>query len=345
MDEREIRKVVNSKEDVIATLEHYPGRQDVPEGGFLVAHPSGKPVRLYKKLKGMLWWLNFTRDGNEVVDKNLIVGGKLTVKKGISIDGNIDLGYSDTILIGYALKGSLPSPAYLLGINSAIFTGQTATDSTERAMGNNHLCIRVNTITGSGVITVTGDLISESDGTVTLGVTEDITVDATGDYQTDKKWWIITGIVIPGGISAINYDIVRLGYWDHSNEDFRIIGYRVEITPTNVTQADFRLQIYKVQDDGNKKVTIVTMEDISISGTTAWITDTKRSARDYSNAGSTQFRVGMPSVLKMTDFDTYFSSDENKLEGEFKNEGIIIKIIWDNIDFIDGVLFYKHGVN
>lgn len=345
MDEREIRKVVNSKEDAITSLEHYPGRQDVPEGGFLVAHPRGKPVRLYKKLKGMLWWLNFTRDGNEIVDKNLIVKGNATVNKNLKVLGNFDPGVDNMFPLGYALKGSLPSPAYLLGVNDIIVTSLFATDSTERVIGNNHLLITVNSLTGSDTVVVTGDKVEEDDGTVTTGATENITVDATGIYQTDAKWWRVTEVNIGGSISAINYNLGRLGYWDHGNKDFRIIGYRMELTPTNVTQADFRLQIYKVQDDGSKKMSIVTIEDISISGTTAWITDTKRSTRDYSAASSTQFKVKVPSVLKMTDFDTYFTSDENKIEGASKNEGIIIRIVWDNIDFINGMLFYKSGVN
>lgn len=73
MSERDIRKLLNTKENSISTIDHYPGSRNVPEGQFMLAHPHGKPVRLYKKLKGMLWWINLTRDGNEYVDKSLIV--------------------------------------------------------------------------------------------------------------------------------------------------------------------------------------------------------------------------------------------------------------------------------
>jgi len=83
MSEREVRKLLNTKENSIATVDHYPGNRNVPEGQFMLAHPSGKPVRLYKKLKGMLWWKNLTRDGNEYVDKNL------TIKKNLILRGEL----------------------------------------------------------------------------------------------------------------------------------------------------------------------------------------------------------------------------------------------------------------
>lgn len=79
MNEREVRKTINSKQDVIAEFQHYPGKKDVPEGQFLVAHPRGKAVRLYKKLKGILWWMNFTKDGNYEIEKNLKVNNNLDI--------------------------------------------------------------------------------------------------------------------------------------------------------------------------------------------------------------------------------------------------------------------------
>ena len=244
----------------------------------------------------------------------------------------------------FGMKGSMPTPAPMLGMNDIIAAGLTATDGTERMVGNNHVLLVVNSITGSGVVVVTGDSTSESDGSVDAAITENLTVDATGSYQTNVKWQRITDVTIPGGISAINYDINRLGYWDHSNGDFRITGYRMEVTPTNATNADFQIQIFKVQDDGAKKTTIVTMEDMKVSGTTPWLDDALRAnARDYTTATATLLKVGVPHVLKQGDFSTYFSSDENIMESAAKHEGIYVVVTWDNIDFMTGILYFKHG--
>ncbi len=241
----------------------------------------------------------------------------------------------------YALKGSLPTPAFLQGANIEIVTGLTATDGTERLMSNNHLQIEVNSITGSGTVVVTGDSINEETGVVTVADTENLTIDATGNYQTSAKWYRVTAVTIPGGIAAINYDLWRLHYFDQNNQDFRITGYKLCLTPTNATNVDFRLEIHKVQDDGSGKLSIVEIEDISMSGTTPWIVDnfhatggSVRGDRGYNTATATPWVVGEPMTIKVGDFDTEFSSDENFFEGSSKDEGYFLKITWDNCDFM-----------
>jgi hypothetical protein len=248
--------------------------------------------------------------------------------------------FGGTVTFDYALKGSLPTPAFLTGINVDIVTGLTASDGTERMIANQHLRITVNSITGSGTVVVTGDSVSESTGAIVLADTENLTVDAAGDYQTTAKWWRVTAVTIPGGISAINYDLGRIGYDDMGNGNFIIRGYRLEVIPTNAITMDFQLQIFKVQDDGNGKMTLVTVEDVSFSGTTPWLVDTKRSNRgssggaNYTTATATPYTAGEPFVFKTNDFVSYFSSDENVFEGNDKNEGYIIKITWDNCDYM-----------
>lgn len=249
-----------------------------------------------------------------------------------------------SLLFHLGLKGVMPAVSHLMGAYDELATGVTATESVERMIANNHVMLNVNSITGSGVVVITGDSISESSGVVNVGDTENITVDATGKYQTDNKWMRITDITIPGEISAINYDVWTLGYFDNSNKDFRLTGYRFEINPTNSTTIDFQLQICKAQDDGDKKCSIIVIEDITISGTTPWIVDTKRSARDYSTATATILKIGEPAILKQTDFESYFSSDENVMESENKHEGIFAIITWDNVDFAIGNFYYKSGL-
>ena len=99
---REERRLTNSKQDVIPEITFYPSNKSVSEGETVVAHPKGKPVRLYKKLKGMLWWSNFTRDGNQYVDKNLEVNGDSKSRGNIKCGGTFKSsddteGLTDTI--------------------------------------------------------------------------------------------------------------------------------------------------------------------------------------------------------------------------------------------------------
>ena len=77
---RQDRRVTNIKQDAITEIDYYPSKQNVPEGELTIATPKGRPARLYKKLKGMLWWSNFTKDGNQYVDKNLNVDNDLIYK-------------------------------------------------------------------------------------------------------------------------------------------------------------------------------------------------------------------------------------------------------------------------
>ena len=85
----ENRRLSNMKQNTILDINHYPSGKSVPEGDILISHPKGRPLRLYKKLKGMLWWSNFTRDGNEYVDKDLEVDGEIRVDKNLKVDGEI----------------------------------------------------------------------------------------------------------------------------------------------------------------------------------------------------------------------------------------------------------------
>jgi hypothetical protein len=231
-----------------------------------------------------------------------------------------------------------------LGIANTLASGLTGTDATTRAIGNQHVGFVVNTLTGTGTLTITGDSASEASSIPVIGNTEEITVDATGAYQSDLKWWRITNVAV-AGVGAINYDVRQIGYWDNGNSDFRLVGYRLEVTPTSDTAIDLTFHVHKIQDDGAKKMTLVSLEDIQLSGTTPFIDDNLRLAannRDYT--GGVITRVGLPTVLKQTDFETFFVADENIFESGTKAEGVVIELpAWDSVDFITGFLYYKNG--
>ena len=203
-----------------------------------------------------------------------------------------------------------------------------------------------------GGVLITGDSTSEASGIPSIADTEYMVIDRVASYQTSKKWYRITSVVVLGsGITAINYDLYNLGYWDALNNNFSIHGYRMEVVPTHADNIDFQLQLYKVQDDGGGRVSIVTMEDIDASGSggTAGggtITDNLRTgsdARDYdTGTANTFFKIGTPGVIKQTDFEDFFKAEENICMGDDKDEGIIGVITWDNVDYITGFIAYHH---
>ena len=122
---REDRKITNIKQDAITEINYYPSKRNVPEGELTIATPKGKPARLYKKLKGMLWWSNFTQDGNQYVDKNL----------------NVD---NDLIYKGYLRNSNYPAfKAYITadGDAQSIASGDRVNvtfDATEYDLGGNY---------------------------------------------------------------------------------------------------------------------------------------------------------------------------------------------------------------
>ena len=85
----ENRRLLNVKQNTISDIDYYPTGENVPEGDILISNPRGKPLRLYKKLKGILWWNNFTRDGNQYVDKDLEVKGKTTLRNDLTVKNDL----------------------------------------------------------------------------------------------------------------------------------------------------------------------------------------------------------------------------------------------------------------
>lgn len=206
--------------------------------------------------------------------------------------------------------------------------GDYATDFT---VANNHMYLFINSITGTGDVTVTGASVDESDGVITAADTETITLDASTSqyYQTAKKWIEITNIDIPGSISAIDYNIGVVGYTDINNQNFEILSYRID-TLSDGANSQLRFVLYKIQDDGDKKMSVVVIEDYEVdSGVIgSQLIDYKRTGdndRSYDPAVADVWPNGTIYVMKMGDFNTFFTNDENVLESASKDEGIIIQ--------------------
>ncbi len=229
-----------------------------------------------------------------------------------------------TLVYSVDVDGIDENEFILIGEYRVVDTGETGDYADDFACNNQHAAIEVNSLTGSGVVVFTGVSMSESSG-IPTATTENVTVDATGKYQTDKKWLEVTNIDIPVGITAINYDVEVLGYLDMQNSDFTVTGMRIDALSKG-NDADVSLHIIKVQDDGSKKCSLVDIEHYGYDAKDDLIVDDLRTGGDDRSYTATTsiWANGTNACLKVDDYSTYFTADENIIEGLNKSEGIII---------------------
>ena len=83
--DREIRRIQHSKESGIRTIEKSISSRNVLEGEHIISKQKGKPLASFKKHKGVLWKNNFSKDGNQIVDRDL------KVERNIISNGNLQL--------------------------------------------------------------------------------------------------------------------------------------------------------------------------------------------------------------------------------------------------------------
>lgn len=249
------------------------------------------------------------------------------------------------------LRGVTDDKMKMGGELREVTTGETGDYATDFAVTNHHVYLYVNSITGSGDVTITGASNSESTGVPVGADTETLTVDtALKYYQTDKKWIEVTNIDIPAGISAINYDVGVVGYVDLGNTDFKIIGFRLDATAQG-TDADMAFQIIKVQDDGSKKMTLPYLENMAIdsgNGGVQWVDNLRTGGDDRSYTPAVVQIWGNNTVLnfKTLNFDDYFSANQNHLYCSSLHEGYILRIEGQgggitNVDFVTGFLILE----
>ena len=115
---REDRRISNIKQDSINEINYYPSRQSVSEGDIIISHPKGKPLRLYKKLNGILWWSDFTRDGKQYFDNDLIYKGYLKNSNYPSFSAYISASAdAQTVASGTNTRVNFDSEDYDVGSN------------------------------------------------------------------------------------------------------------------------------------------------------------------------------------------------------------------------------------
>lgn len=196
---------------------------------------------------------------------------------------------------------------------------------------NNHLYFVIQSLTDTGIdsiVSITGTGISETTAVPIPNDTEDITFSfGAGSYQSVKKWLCVTKIEF-SNVSAIEYDLYVLGYVDLLNRNFKVLGYRGEcLGDDNSDKSDITLKIQKINENGF--TTIIDLENITIDGNTNQKIDNVRTGIDNRSytmpTGISLWPPKSDYVLKQSDFDSYFTTGENIIEGT-KNEGLILKL-------------------
>ena len=77
--DRESRRITNSTQASIREIDYYPSYSGVPDGELVISAPKNKPLRLYKKLNGILWKTDFSSDGNQYVDRDINIAGNINL--------------------------------------------------------------------------------------------------------------------------------------------------------------------------------------------------------------------------------------------------------------------------
>lgn len=111
-----------------------------------------------------------------------------------------------------------------------------------------------------------------------------------------------------------------------------ITGYRFESKGSSQSggTADIGVELIVVSQTG-AITTLTSIEDISVDGdagtnSTGVITDTERGTRNYTMpTGADLWAQNSMFVFKQSDFDTYFTNDENVVNGS-SSGGIIVKL-------------------
>ena len=249
---------------------------------------------------------------------------------------------------GFPQQTSNLTEIVFTGIEAVEFGSVTGNFATRYGVRGNHVSVLVNSITTGGILIITGTSISESTAIPISGDTESITVTSTAGirYQTDKKWLEVESVdVTSGTITGVNYDIITLGYTDIGNEDFQLLGYRLEAEAgRSGDSTDLTFLINRVKDLGSKMYEIFPIENITLDNATNSITDNLRTGvndRSFTCTPPAQlWKDDSYITIKQTDFISYFGT-ESIVRAENSNEGIIVYVTGNDLGYPDGTDYIR----
>ena len=216
---RESRRITNSTQASIREINYYPSYHGVPEGELVISAPKNKPLRLYKKLNGILWKTDFSSDGNQYVDRNLNVNGSLTVKNrtGIGVafpEGSLSIssGYHKIAIeqnIRYAHSGDNTVIVELSGVKipaNAIITNVVAVVKNASNLSTHLVNVQMSATSG----TAADSSISSGTELLGAGVANTDSTDSASAQDIDlkndpKEVWICRDTVRNGGSDQYLY--------------------------------------------------------------------------------------------------------------------------------------------
>lgn len=221
----------------------------------------------------------------------------------------------------------------------------------------NHIYIFVDGITTGGDLVITGTSVDPDTGIPTGADTETIAVNTDEDvyYMSYKHWWEITNIDVSSGtIVGIDYDVGVIQGCEMGGNDFTVVGYHWNMFAQGANP-DARLILYHMRDDGSNKMSLLTLEDIGVDADAAGdqIVDHLRGGGDDRSYNPVVGAIwGDDTVFSyhQRDFNTYFTSDENKISANTMNHsGLIIRLEGEgggltNVDFCVLHVLYILGV-
>ncbi len=116
---------------------------------------------------------------------------------------------------------------------------------------HSHFVLNVSAAVGLPfTVRFTGTSIDENTGAEIPADTEDLAVTVNGYYQTVKSWVTAPSISIVEGAKSCTIDIYRITYWDRGNNNFTVVGCRLEFEPDAPTWS-IQFNLYRVNDDGS----------------------------------------------------------------------------------------------
>jgi len=248
------------------------------------------------------------------------------------------------------LTGIVDTRFYPLGENRLVISGQTSDYATAFGVSNNRVSLKINSLTGSDEIIISGTKRNKITGVPQTGETEKITVDTIGDYITNAEFIEVTNIEIGAGITAINYNVYVVGFVNVANSNATLVGYSLDLFTQSGT-ADMSIQITKITDKGDNKIEFTTLEHLGFDSGAGGnqIIDHLRTGADdrsYNPAASQIVPNNGVIMLSAHDFNLYFTNYENIIKAKNKNEGIMVRYDGEgggitNIDNAVLTLFYR----
>jgi len=140
-------------------------------------------------------------------------------------------------------------------VGTETLTGPT-TNTYALGFYNRHVVLNVTTLTSTGTVVFTGSKVNESTGAIITNFSENVSVTATGHYQTVTKWIDEDPATAVGDLDVattdanIQYEMMSTSYLDYQNRDFQASNVRFATTPGG-NNYDIRLNIWKVNEDGS----------------------------------------------------------------------------------------------